>query len=250
MIAQQGAGMNNKVAYMAGAVLLISVVTVLTLLTHQQAKPVFSYWSANGGGAPFASLQVGARREDEGLAHPPASDYRGPSDEDKPWGRPIDPSRDDWRITQTNAEHWQNEGLGGLDFAFVGNRAASGSPLHATERGLVGTLKDRADGTGYGNAVYILGYVNPATGASYNTVYGHFSKVTVKDGDAVERGNLLGEMGSTGFSTGPHIHYEVWQCQRPATAVVAGIKPGEVNHSSSECKTTDPQPFTVEVNPQ
>jgi len=243
--------MSNKATYVAGAALLVGVVIVLTLLTHQQAKPVFSSWSGGNSGTPFTALQVGGvRREDEGRTHPPASDYRGPNDEDKPWGRPIDPSRDDWRITQTNAEHWQNEGLGGLDFAFVGNRAASGSPLHATERGLVGTLKDRADGTGYGNAVYILGYVNPATGMSYNTVYGHFSKVAVKDGDAVKRGDRLGEMGSTGFSSGPHIHYEVWQCQRPATTVVAGIKPGEVNHSSSECKTIDPQPFTVEVNPQ
>ncbi len=171
---------------------------------------------------------------------PPAG-YTGSNDEDTPQGRPIDLTRDDWIITQTNAQHWANEGLGGLDLAFRQN--SLGTPLHATMRGLVGTLKDRGNGTGYGNAVYINGYVDPRSGLSYNTLYGHFQKIYVSGGQAVSRGDVLGEMGSTGWSTGPHVHYEVWRCQMTPEEVQKGIAPGTVNHSHTECVSIDPQPY-------
>lgn len=167
------------------------------------------------------------------------------SDDYLPLGRPIDPTRSDWLITQNWVQHRQSEGVnvGALDFAFYGNVNAIGSPLHATEPGIAHTLADRGDGTGYGNAVYILGYINPQTGVSYNTVYGHFSKVDVQDGQTVGRGDHLGEMGSTGFSTGPHVHYEVWQCQLSAVEMESGVAPGTVNISKAECQNIDPAPF-------
>ncbi len=176
-------------------------------------------------------------------ASQPAQSPIGTTAEDKPQGRPIDPTRLDWVITQDNAEHWQSEGISGLDFAYNGNHNAFGSPIHASQRGVAYTFKDRADGTGLGNGVYILGYIDPTTGRSYNTVYGHFQKVLVTDGQAVERGTVLGEMGSTGFSTGPHLHYEVWQGQRPI-ATLATLKPGEVNHNVAEATRVDPEPYT------
>lgn len=48
-------------------------------------------------------------------------------------------------------------------------------------------------------------------GHGYITRYGHLSKIEVKRGQVVGRGDLIGRMGSTGYSTGPHLHYEVWQ---------------------------------------
>lgn len=164
---------------------------------------------------------------------------------DVPQGRPIDPTRSDWLITQNWQQHRINEGVnvGALDFAFINNINAVGSPIHATERGIVGTMKDRADGSGYGNAVYILGFINPQTGVSNNTVYGHFSKVDVVDGQTVNRGDHLGEMGSTGFSTGPHVHYEVWQCHTD----IAAIPPDRVHHGSQGCQNIDPMPFIQEL---
>ncbi|ELS31686.1 MULTISPECIES: murein hydrolase activator EnvC family protein [Pseudanabaena] len=56
---------------------------------------------------------------------------------------------------------------------------------------------------GYGNAV-IIDHGNGMT-----TLYGHCSEIYVKDGDAVEKGQPIAAVGSTGFSTGPHLHFEL-----------------------------------------
>jgi len=56
---------------------------------------------------------------------------------------------------------------------------------------------------GYGNAVII------DHGNGYKTLYGHAQTLLVKAGDRVQRGTLIAAMGSTGYSTGPHLHYEI-----------------------------------------
>jgi len=45
----------------------------------------------------------------------------------------------------------------------------------------------------------------------YSTVYGHLSKILVKKGNWVEKGQIIGRLGSSGRSTGPHLHFEVWK---------------------------------------
>ncbi|NLR61510.1 peptidoglycan DD-metalloendopeptidase family protein [Chitinophaga polysaccharea] len=84
----------------------------------------------------------------------------------------------------------------GLDFA-----APSGTAIYATGDGVVedASLSD----VGYGNHVIIR------HGYGYKTLYGHMLRMKVKAGQAVKRGDVLGWVGSTGKSTGPHCHYEV-----------------------------------------
>ena len=75
-----------------------------------------------------------------------------------------------------------------------------GTPVYATADGVV----DRAQRAGgYGNLVEI------DHGKGIQTRYGHLSKILVTDGTRVHRGQLIALMGSTGRSTGPHLHYEV-----------------------------------------
>jgi len=76
----------------------------------------------------------------------------------------------------------------------------TGTPIYATADGIV----DHADRLGgYGNMVEI----NHGKGIA--TRYGHLSKIIVQNGARVHRGQLIALMGSTGRSTGPHLHYEV-----------------------------------------
>ncbi len=83
----------------------------------------------------------------------------------------------------------------GIDFA-----APPGTPIYATAEGVV-VFSGRQ--SGYGNLVKI----RHAFG--FETVYAHLSKSRVRVGQRVERGALIADMGSTGRSTGSHLHYEV-----------------------------------------
>jgi hypothetical protein len=84
----------------------------------------------------------------------------------------------------------------GLDFA-----APQGTPIYATANGAVKTAGNL--GNGYGNHV-VLNH-----GYGYETLYGHMFKVKVRPGERIKRGEIIGWVGSTGKSTGPHCHYEV-----------------------------------------
>ncbi|HLK29014.1 MAG TPA: M23 family metallopeptidase [Puia sp.] len=94
----------------------------------------------------------------------------------------------------------------GLDFA-----APQGTPIYATANGTVETAGNT--GNGYGNHVVIN------NGYGYSTLFGHMFKVKVKPGQKVKRGEVIGYVGSTGKSTGPHCHYEVHRNGDPVDPV-------------------------------
>lgn len=83
----------------------------------------------------------------------------------------------------------------GLDFA-----AKTGTPVYATGDGTVEVAERKS---GYGNCIDI------SHGYNYLTRYAHLSEILVAPGQDVKRGDLIGKVGSTGKSTGPHLHYEV-----------------------------------------
>jgi murein DD-endopeptidase MepM/ murein hydrolase activator NlpD len=85
----------------------------------------------------------------------------------------------------------------GIDFT-----ASIGTPIYATGDGVV-MKPPYGAGSGFGK------YVMIDHGYGYKTLYAHMSSISVKPGQKVKRGEIIGEVGNTGTSTGPHLHYEV-----------------------------------------
>lgn len=88
----------------------------------------------------------------------------------------------------------------GLDFT-----AKSGTPIYSTAKGTIQYVIKHTDKAshGYGNLIIV------DHGYGYRTLYAHLSKFNVEVGQDVERGEVIGFVGTTGLSTGPHLHYEV-----------------------------------------
>jgi murein DD-endopeptidase MepM/ murein hydrolase activator NlpD len=100
----------------------------------------------------------------------------------------------------------------GIDLA-----APEGSPIHVLRPGVV-TFAGKAGG--YGNLVVV------DHGDGLETRYGHCASLAVKPGDRVSAGDTVATVGSTGRSTGPHVHYEVRRDGIPVdpTEVIGGPK--------------------------
>lgn len=90
----------------------------------------------------------------------------------------------------------------GMDFT-----ADYGTEIFATGDGVV--KQSMNDAYGYGIHIII------DHGFGYTTLYGHLSQMLVRPGQKVKRGQIIGRVGSTGYSTGPHLHYEVRKNDEP-----------------------------------
>lgn len=110
------------------------------------------------------------------------------------FGTRIDPV---YKVTKFHA---------GLDFT-----APQGTPIYATADGRINEVNHN-DG-GYGNHVIVN------HGYGYETLYAHMVRIKVRRGQSVQRGEVIGWVGSTGKSTGPHCHYEVHKNGRPIDPV-------------------------------
>ena len=89
----------------------------------------------------------------------------------------------------------------GMDFT-----GTVGTPIYATGNGVV--IESKFD-KGYGRHVVI------DHGFSYKTLYAHMDKILAKKGQKIKRGDVIGYLGNTGLSTGPHLHYEVRKNNKP-----------------------------------
>lgn len=108
-----------------------------------------------------------------------------------------------WRRNPVTGRHSMHEGL---DFA-----APAGSPIYAASSGVVTQARFRS---GYGNLVEIM------HGNGLSTRYAHASKIKVKEGDLVDKGQVIALVGSTGRSTGAHLHFEVRVAGHPLDPVL------------------------------
>ena len=97
----------------------------------------------------------------------------------------------------------------GVDLA-----VAQGTPVYATKSGTV-TTATFSSGYGY--------YVTINHGDGFSSLYGHMTHYTVSSGDYVNQGDLIGYVGSTGNSTGPHLHWEV---------TVNGVRQNPLNYAT------------------
>ncbi|MFB9844175.1 M23 family metallopeptidase [Mucilaginibacter ginsenosidivorans] len=93
----------------------------------------------------------------------------------------------------------------GIDF-----RGAKGDPVHVTADGKVVFTGWKG---GYGNCI-IVQHKN-----DFQTLYGHLSHINVQEGEPVKTGDVIGKVGSTGRSTGTHLHYEVRKNGKPVNPV-------------------------------
>jgi murein DD-endopeptidase MepM/ murein hydrolase activator NlpD len=109
------------------------------------------------------------------------------------------------------AKGWASRGYGMKDDPFTGYKQLhrgidianyNGTPIIAAADGKI---------TKTGSFGRMGKMITVDHGYGFVTRYGHLSSIDVKRGQRVRRGEVIGKMGSTGYSTGPHLHYEVWR---------------------------------------
>ena len=131
-----------------------------------------------------------------------------PQDPNMPWGNPTDSTAAVMTQGYGVGTHAPAATWGAIDIAIDGNgdgdadpQTSDGAPVYATMRGVVRVTPNSVPA---GNHVWVLG-------DRYKTGYAHLKAFAVENGQTVERGTLIGYIGSTGHSSGPHLDYQVWK---------------------------------------
>jgi len=135
-----------------------------------------------------------------------------------------------WRtdpFTKKRKRHW------GMDFS-----AERGSPIYATGDGKISRADNKA--AGFGNHVRI------DHGFGYVSIYAHMDKISVRRGNRVKRGDIIGYVGSSGRSVAPHLHYEITKDGKkidPINFYHGNLSPSEyenlINQASQENQSLD-----------
>ena len=135
-----------------------------------------------------------------------------------------------WRtdpFTKKRKRHW------GMDFS-----AERGSPIYATGDGEISRADNRA--AGFGNHVRI------DHGFGYISIYAHMDKISIRKGNKVKRGDIIGYVGSSGRSVAPHLHYEITKDGKkinPINFYYVNLSPGEfdtlITQASQENQSLD-----------
>ena len=121
--------------------------------------------------------------------------------------------------TRISSEYgWRKNPVSGVNKLHAGTdfAAPAGTPIYAAASGYV-QVAGWSSG-GYGNYVIIY-HGKMSDGNAYSTLYGHMRSVATSAGKYVKQGELIGYVGSTGNSTGNHLHLEVWKGGSKANAV-------------------------------
>lgn len=125
----------------------------------------------------------------------------------RPKGRPVKSITEvsSYYGLRRNPFGWGYEFHDGIDFT-----GPQGTPIYATAPGIVETAEYQR---GYGYHVIV------DHGYGYKTLYAHLSDMAVMTGDTVSKDQIIGNLGSTGRSTGPHLHYSVYRDGEPVDPI-------------------------------
>lgn len=150
-----------------------------------------------------------ARREFAVPAPAQAVRFDG-ADSVRPFGNPLQDARTVMTQGYGVGTHAPAATWGGIDLAIDGNGdgvaepgPTMNAPIYATHSGTARVVPNSSPG---GNYISI-------ENDQYRTAYAHLSSFAVSHGQSVHAGELIGYVGSTGMSSGPHLHYEVWERQ-------------------------------------
>lgn len=131
-----------------------------------------------------------------------------PADQVRPHGNPLAAANSVMTQGYGVGTHAPAEIWGAIDLAIDGDgdgkadpEGSWGHPIRATHSGSVKVTRDSWPA---GNHVWVAN-------DQYRTGYAHLQEIAVSDGQQVQRGDVIGHMGSTGMSSGPHLDYQVWQ---------------------------------------
>lgn len=172
---------------------------VAALASSSSAAPPTSTTAAGENAA--AEAQV-ADTDEGAIEKPSAAQLPDAAQAAAATSRFAMPLREWSRVTDRYGANNRGPGLihGGIDLALEG---LSQSPVYSA---CTGTVTAAAYSSAYGNHVFV------DCGDGWTTLYGHFSKTLVAKGAAVDNNVVLGITGSSGFSTGEHLHFEIrWQ---------------------------------------
>jgi murein DD-endopeptidase MepM/ murein hydrolase activator NlpD len=189
----------NDIPNFQKALIAIAVLGIgLLLLQNRGETTIISSW---GG--------TNAQNKSAGIAGEAAQTGRGlPGEPNAPYGNPLRSTRTVLTQGYGVGSHAPAAVWGGFDLALDGDgdgqadpKGTANAPIYATHDGIA---QVRPDTWPAGNYLAILG-------DGYKTAYAHLSSYAIQDGQAVRRGDVVGYVGTTGQSTGPHLHYEIWK---------------------------------------
>jgi murein DD-endopeptidase MepM/ murein hydrolase activator NlpD len=195
----------------------IIVATILVWLLFGQTQPsvVMSDWN----GDPIMAQKVAAAEQSTEQTVGLSAQFNkqvevtttlttATNPEDVPWGNPTNSAHAVMTQGYGVGTHAPAEIWGGIDLAIDGDgdgrddpEASWNAPLYATMSGIIELQPNSMPA---GNHAWIKN-------KRYKVGYAHLQSFAVKDGQTVKRGDLIGYMGATGYATGPHLHYHIWE---------------------------------------
>lgn len=189
------------------ALFVLALFGLVYLFLQTRTGPMqISGWSSDR----FAAAVGGAGVQQGGIkGQAVALSGRGPLGPDEiPLGNPLQTPNTVLTQGYGVGSHAPAEVWGGVDLAIDGDgdgdadpEGSWDAPVYATHRGVIRLMHDAWPA---GNHVWV-------EAPGIKSGYGHLKSFAVAEGQLVERGQLIGYVGSTGQSSGPHLHYHIWR---------------------------------------